>query len=114
MGSVKEDIAKLDYMWRYCGVPDEYEYGWEEETDSIKSNCREFATQILSLVCKRIEGALLTVYPCDGCLQYYKPNHGEGYCNVDGKDKGWHCFKYKKWEAQTAQLQHCVDVIKEE
>jgi len=124
MGSVKEDIAKLDYMWRYCGVPDEYEYGWEEETDSIKSNCREFATQIISLVCKRIEGAKLKNEELDHILlteDDLKEIEQMATIGVEPDDHIAYVQNFQmayddklKRKTAQAQLQHSIDAIKEE
>ncbi len=43
----REEIAKLDYQWRFCGIPDEYESEWQKESsECIKQSCRQFADQI--------------------------------------------------------------------
>ena len=43
-----EWVAMRDYMWRFCGVPDEYESEWVRECECIKQSCRDFAREILS------------------------------------------------------------------
>ena len=43
-----EWVAKKDYFWRICGIPDEYEAEWKKESLCTKQNCREFAREILS------------------------------------------------------------------
>ncbi len=47
---LREKIAKLDYQWRFCGVPDEYETEWKKEGECIKQSCREFAKELLTLI----------------------------------------------------------------
>jgi len=46
---VREAIALIDYQWRFCGIPDEHESEWLNESQCTKQNCREFAQEILSL-----------------------------------------------------------------
>lgn len=83
-----EEIAKLDYMWRFCGVPDEYEAEWENETECIKQNCRAFACEILSISKIAIvdRNALLPIrflHPDD------KPNVSYGLAQKDMVENGW-------------------------
>ena len=47
---LREKIAKLDYMWRFCGIPDEYETEWEKEGELVKQNSRAFAREVLALL----------------------------------------------------------------
>jgi len=46
---LKEQVAKLDYKWRFCGIPDEYETEWENEGEIAKQNCRAFAKEVIDL-----------------------------------------------------------------
>ena len=48
----KTEIAKLVYMWRFCGVPDEYETEWSKEGECIRQSCRALAERILEVIKK--------------------------------------------------------------
>jgi len=56
MGSVKEDIAEELYYQNFRTEARGRVVSWERKSDIIQNSFRKDADQILSLVCKRIEG----------------------------------------------------------
>ena len=48
MEDLKEGIAKIYYQYSMCGIPDEYELEWANETECTKQACYAFTDYILT------------------------------------------------------------------
>jgi len=48
MKDLKEGIAKIYYQYSMCGIPDEYELEWANETECTKQACYAFTDYILT------------------------------------------------------------------
>ena len=48
MKDIREGIAKIYYQYSMCGIPDEYELEWANETECTKQACYAFTDYILT------------------------------------------------------------------
>jgi len=98
MGSVREDIAKELYYQNFRLEARGRVVAWERKSNIIQNGFRKDADQILSLVCKRIEGVELTWEEIEA---------------IDLKNAESN-FTDALIDTARAQLQAILDVIKEE